>query len=173
MKMDHMEECIMFEFTESVYIEAAPTRVWDIFADVEAWWPPSNPEHIGIQVEDRPIREGSRVTFEEKVAGIPARASGRITELHPGESATWEGVARYRYLGLIPFTVEEGVCWTLEPAAGGTRMSARVWAVFPRTLFGRLLEWYATWVIDVIRQDRAHARCELEWFKGHMEEAAL
>lgn len=159
----------MFEFTESIYIDAAPPRVWDTFSDVERWWPPSNPEHISIQVEARPIAEGTAVSFEEKVAGIPGRARGYITELWPGERVTWAGTARYRYKHLIPFTIREGVSWTLTPDGNGTRLSARVWASFPDTLTGRLLEWYARRFVDVIRQDRTHARQELEWLKQHIE----
>ena len=160
----------MFEFTESIAIAALPSRVWETLEDVESWWPPSNPEHIGMQVGERPIAEGTAVDFQEKVAGIPGRASGHITELRPGERITWAGTARYRYMRLIPFTVQEGVSWTLTPDQDGTRLAAQVWAIFPETLRGRLLEWYATRFVDVIRKDRAHARRELEWLKQHIEE---
>lgn len=160
----------MFEFTEAIEIAAPPAVVWEQLADVEAWWPPSNPEHSGIEVRagEKPIGVGTPVVFEERVAGIPGRAEGTITRWVPGTEARWEGTARYRYLG-IHFDVREGVSWRIEAQGKAVKLSARVWAVFSPTLFGRFLEWYATRVLDVVARDREHARHELRYLKRVIE----
>jgi hypothetical protein len=161
----------MFEFTECIDIGRSPGDVWPAIADVESWWLPSNPEHIRIEVGERPLRQGSEVCFEEKVAGIRGYAQGRITRVVPGENITWEGRARYRYWGLR-FQIAEGVAWTVEASSAGTRLCATVWAVFPATWFGRFLEMYTKYVVNVVDKDRAHARQELQWLKQHLEEEA-
>ncbi|MGD8866814.1 MAG: SRPBCC family protein [Gemmatimonadales bacterium] len=160
----------MFQFTESIMIAAPAAATWEVLADVETWWPLSNPEHIRMEIEsaERPIGVGTTVAFEERVAGIKGRAEGVITQWIPNERASWEGTAEYRYLGL-PFRVREGVSWQVENLGEESRLSARVWAEFPATLFGRILEWYARSLLKVVDRDRAHARRELEYLKGEIE----
>jgi hypothetical protein len=160
----------MFEFTEAIVIATPAAAVWAQLADVEQWWPPSNPAHIGIDVcaDEGGIGVGTPVVFEEHVAGIPGRAEGTITRWVPGTEARWEGTARYRYWG-IHFDVREGVSWRIEAQGDEAKLSAHVWAVFPSTLFGRLLEWYATRVLDVVAHDREHARVELRYLQGLIE----
>lgn len=72
----------MFEFTESVAIDSPPATIWETLLDIEKWWPPSNPEHIGIEVRSSgsPLGVGSEIVFEEMVAGIKAKAEGSITK---------------------------------------------------------------------------------------------
>jgi hypothetical protein len=160
---------IMFEFTECIEIGQPPRAVWQTLVDVEAWWLPSNPEHVAIEVGEHPVREGTTVSFEERVAGIRGQAQGCITRFVQGENITWEGRARYGCWGL-GFEITEGVAWTLEVASAGTRLCATVWAAFPGTWFGRFLELYTTRVLNVVDRDRAHARTELEWLKSHIED---
>lgn len=160
----------MFEFVESIQIKAPSTEVWRLLSDVERWWLPSNPEHIRLEVHPPkgPIALGTKLIFEERVAGIPGRAQGRITEWVEGSQVTWEGYATYRYLG-IPIQVQEGVTWRLEPRDGLSQLSARVWAVFPSNLFGRIAEWYVTVVLNAVDRDREHARRELDYLKRAIE----
>jgi hypothetical protein len=162
----------VFEFTESIMIAAPATATWKVLADVERWWMPSNPEHIRMEVrsQGKPMDVGTEVVFEERVAGIKGRAEGVITQLNPGEQATWEGTAVYRYFGLR-FRIHEGVSWRVERHGESSKLSARVWAEFPATTVGRILEWYAKSVLNVVERDREHARRELEYLKGVIEGA--
>ncbi len=160
----------MFQFTESIPIEALPTEIWATFVDIEEWWPPSNPEHIGIEVKSggSPVDVGTEIVFEERVAGIKGKAEGAITKWAPEREAAWEGVAVYRYCGLR-FRVREGVSWLIEDHGESSQLSARVWAEFPSTLLGRFLEWYTTKLLNVVARDREHARRELEYLKYVVE----
>ena len=160
----------MFEFTESIRIEAPADQVWEQLADIERWWMLSNPEHSSIQVQssDKPIGAGTEVVFEERVAGIPGRAEGRITRWIPGTEATWEGEAAYQYVGFC-FHIREGVSWRVEGRGDTATLSARVWAHYPPGVLGRLLEWYTKTVLNVVERDREHARRELVYLKSVIE----
>jgi hypothetical protein len=138
--------------------------------DIETWWPPSNPEHIGIEIRSsaKPIDVGTEIVFEERVAGIKGQAAGAITRWIPEREATWEGAAEYRHYG-IPIRIREGVSWLIESQDKTSQLSARVWAKFPSTVFGRFLEWYMTKLLNVVERDREHARFELEYLKGEIE----
>jgi len=106
----------LFEFTETVSIRATPESVWSRLADVESWWLKSNPEHISLEIgsPDKRVAAGTEIAFEERVAGITARASGTVISLTPGVAATWEGMANYRYCG-FRLAIQEGVTWSIEP----------------------------------------------------------
>lgn len=160
----------MFQFTESIAISSRPDEVWETLVDIEKWWPPSNPEHIGIDLRSagNPIDVGTEIHFEERVAGIKGKAVGLITKWIPEQEATWEGVAVYRYYG-IPIRIREGVSWSIESRGSGSKLSASVWAHFPSNVFGRLAEWYTVKLLNVIDRDREHARCELEYLKAVIE----
>lgn len=164
----------MFEFTESVHIQASTDQVWSLLQNVERWWPPSNPEHIGIEVRssNNSIGVGTEIVFEERVAGIKAKAEGEIKRFVPKTEAAWEGTAKYRYFG-VSLVVDEGVTWQLADSNGGAVLSAHVWAKFPQSLFGRALEWYAKAILNIVKRDRAHARCELEYLKRTIESDGL
>jgi hypothetical protein len=162
----------MFEFTESIRIEAPVGKVWKHLVDVEAWWLPSNPDHIGLEVRsanDR-INVGTEVVFEERVAGIKGQATGTIKNLIDGEEITWESTAEYRYLGFL-FQIQEGVSWQVESDTQTSTLAARVWAKFPSSIVGRIFEWYAKSVLDIVDRDREHARRELAYLKRVIEDA--
>ncbi len=156
----------MFEFTETIEIRKPASELWRTLVKLEEWWPPSNPEHIGIEVhsDGNPIGLGTEIAFEERVAGVKAKAKGSITGWTPEREAAWEGDATYRYYG-IPLHVREGVVWRVEDRGDASRLSANVWAKFPSSMFGRALEWYAKTFLNVVKKDREHARCELEYLK--------
>lgn len=160
----------MFQLTESITITSPPHEIWQTLVDIEKWWPPSNPEHIGIEVRSagKPIEVGTEIHFEERVAGIKGKAAGVITKLLPEREATWEGIAVYRYYG-IPIRILEGVSWSIDSCDSASKLSATVWARFPSNLFGHLAEWYTVKLLNVIDQDRKHARCELEYLKDLIE----
>lgn len=162
----------MFEFTETIEIAAKPGQIWETLIDIEKWWPPSNPEHISIQVRSsgKTLGVGTEIVFKEKVAGIKGQAKGSITGWITGREATWEGSAMYRYWG-IPLHIKEGVTWLIEEHGNKPCLSATVWAEFSATKFGRFLEWYAVKILNVVDRDREHARCELEYLKSIIERA--
>jgi hypothetical protein len=160
----------MFQFTESIIIASRPDEIWETLVDFEKWWPPSNPEHISIDVhyDGKPIDVGTEVNFEERIAGIKGKASGSITKWIPECEATWEGAALYSYYG-IPIRVREGVSWSIESIGSVSTLSATIWAQFPVNLIGRLVEWYSVRFLNVIDRDKEHARCELEYLKSVFE----
>jgi len=161
----------MFIFTETISISSRTEQIWKTLVEIEQWWPPSNPEHIGIDVLNtgKPIEVGTKINFEERVAGIKARATGAITQWVPEKVATWEGEALYTYFG-IPIRIHEGVSWTIENKGNVSALSATVWAKFPPNRLGRFLEWYMNRFMNVIEKDKVHARCELEYLKRMIEE---
>ena len=163
---------VLFEFTETASIRATPESVWSRLADVESWWLKSNREHISLEIgsPDKRVAAGTEIAFEERVAGITARACGTVTSLIPGVATTWEGMASYRYSG-FRLAIHEGVTWSIEPDMGSSILSAHVWARFPAGAFGRVLEWYSVHILHIIERDRKHARCELEYLKRVIEGA--
>lgn len=166
----------MFEFIETISIEAPPPRVWDVMHDIESWWPASNPEHESLErLDDRDVLEvGAQLRIRETIGGVPGEATGTITRVEPQSAVTWEAPhARYRWLG-IPVTVGEGVTWRIQPrdnAAEATTLSAHVWATFPQGLCGRLLEVAFTTLLGGVEKDREHARTELRYLKDTIEQA--
>lgn len=165
----------MFEFTETIDIEAAPDAVWEVMSDVERWWPASNPEHDGLERLDGDggeLRVGTRFKITERIAGIPGVAVGEITRFEPGSEVTWEAPdAGYRLAG-IAFEVGEGVTWRIRRAGSGSEVRAHVWATFAPGVAGRLLEWTFEHVFRGIDRDREHTRTELHYLKQTIETGA-
>lgn len=161
----------MFEFTESIVIDESPDRVWEVMRDVDKWWLPSNPEHISLEhLDDRPATEvGARLRIRERVAGIPADAVGTITAVEEGSAVTWDANARYRLLGLS-VDVGEGVTWRIQREASSSVVSANVWATFPPGIFGTVVAFVFTRLLDGIAKDREHARTELRYLKRVIEQ---
>ncbi|MCV7077102.1 hypothetical protein [Mycobacterium szulgai] len=90
----------------------------------------------------------------------------------PGESVTWEADARYRWLG-IPVRVDEGVTWSVEPSGSATtRVSARVWATFPRHLVGRIASLAFTRLLNGVEKDREHTGTELRYLKDVIDNSS-
>ena len=161
----------MFEFTESVPVDAPPELAWTVMRDVEGWWLASNPQHESLELlDDRDVLEvGTRLKIREKIAGIPGEAVGEITRVEPGSTVSWEAPqARYRLLGLS-LSVGEGVTWGIEPRDGGAIVRAHVWATFPPGPLGRAMEWFFTRVLKGVEKDREHARTELRYLKRLIE----
>ncbi len=53
-----------------------------------------------------------------------------------------------------------------------TRVSARVWATFPRHRVGRLAAFAFVHLLNGVQKDREHARTELRYLKGLIENPA-
>jgi len=164
----------MFDFTESVVIAAPHTQVWDVLSDLDRWWLASNADHDSLEHLDSlpPTQVGARLRIREKIGGIPGVAEGTITAVQPGEAVTWEADAVYRLLG-VPVRVGEGVTWSVQPdGEATTRVSARVWATFPRHLVGRLASIAFMHLLNGVKMDREHARTELRYLKDLIEGAS-
>jgi hypothetical protein len=150
----------VFEFTETILVKAAPSAVWEVMSDIEGWWPASNPDHESLErLDDRDIEVGAGIRIMEKIAGIRGETVGVITEVKPTSAVTWEAPkTRYRWHG-IPVIIGEGVTWRIEPHDGGAsgRVSAHVWAKFPSSVPGRILEWVFVNLLDGVEKDREHA----------------
>ena len=161
----------MFEFTESIEIEASPDRAWRYLLDIDHWWAPSNPEHESLEIisEGEQLRVGTRIRIREKIAGIPGEALGEVTELSEPHHITWKAdLARYRLWGLS-LRVTEGVRWSLRPSETGVKLSATVWANFSTGFKGRLVEWLFKGPLQGETKDRRHAQRELEYIKNELE----
>jgi len=160
-----------YEIAPSIRIAAPPEAVWESLVDVEEWWAASNPEHEPPDIltsTDR-IEGGTRIEVRERIAGIPSVARGEITELVSEQRIPWEAPeARYRHVGL-PLHVPEGATWEASPNDGETELTARVWALFPASLWGSVVEWSFKHVLDGVEGDYEHAMCELEYVKRAVE----
>lgn len=164
----------MFEFAESVLIAAPHSQVWSVLSDLDRWWLASNDEHDSLEHLDSlpPTEVGARLRVREKIGGIPGVAEGTITSVDPGRAVTWEADARYRWFG-VPLNVGEGVTWRAEPVDEmTTRVSARVWATFPRHLLGRIAGFVFMHLLNGVEKDREHARTELRYLKKLIEKPA-
>lgn len=161
----------MFEFIETITIQAPAATVWDVMTDLESWWVASNPEHQSLErLDDRGIKVGARLRIGEKIAGVPGEYTGELTRVVPLTEVSMEApAAHYRLLG-IGFTVGEGVTWRIESDDDHTtQVSARVWATFPQSVAGRAAEWIFTRLLNGIAKDRQHARTELLYLKHTIE----
>lgn len=160
----------LFDFTESIRVEAPLPKVWEVLSDIETWWPASNPEHESLErLDDRGIEVGARIRIREKIAGIPGEAIGTIIRVDPLSAVTWEAPdTRYRWFG-IPVTVRERVTWSVEPDGNATWVSAHVWAQLPNGIGRRLLEWVFTRPLRGVEKDREHTRTELRYLKQLIE----
>lgn len=165
----------MFEFTETILVNAPPARVWEVMSNIDGWWLASNPEHESLERvgDDSGIEVGAQMRIKEKIAGIPGDALGVITDVKPSSSVTWEAPnTRYRWHG-IPITIGEGVTWSIDARRddASAHVSAHVWATFPPGVSGRLLEWVFVRLLDGVEKDREHARTELRYLKQLIETA--
>jgi hypothetical protein len=162
----------MFEFTESVLVNAPPHVLWDVLRDVDSWWEHSNPEHDSLEhLDDLAATEvGAKLRIREEIGGIPGEAIGVVTAVEPDTAVTWEAKATYRWLRMIAVPIREGVTWKVQSHGDtATVLSARVWAAFPRTLIGRLMEFLFTRLLNGVAKDRRHARTELDHLKRIVE----
>ena len=161
----------MYEITAKLIIKASPQKIWQYMSNLDNWWVDSNPEHDSLvsYSESREINKGTIIRIREQVAGVPGEALGEITEFIPEKRVTWQAdQAIYRYIGLkIP--IKEGVAWSLRPTTEGTELSAHVWAIFPDTLFGRVIEWCFKHILKGVQKDYEHAMRELMHVKNVME----
>ncbi|MCH9735592.1 MAG: SRPBCC family protein [Actinomycetia bacterium] len=106
----------MFDFAESIVINAPHQGVWELLREVDQWWLPSNSEHISLEhLDDRRVTDVvARLRIRETIGGISGEAMGTITAVEPGEAVTWVADATYRWFGLS-VKLGEGVTWRVEP----------------------------------------------------------
>lgn len=161
----------MWEFTADVEIDCDRDDLWDLFLDVEDWWPKSNPDHVDLTVLDESDRigPGTRLEIREYVAGLYGEGTGRITKLEEKQRAVWESDEfTYRFYG-IPLPVDEGVEWRISELQEGVVLSAHVWAKFPANIFGSVAEFVAKRLMNGLQKDYDHAMTELQYLKQRIE----
>src|SRR3989454_3024964 len=121
----------MFEFEESVSIDAPVSDVWKFVTDVSRWWLPRAPTTLlQLRTAKGLLGLGDEVGFEEWVGGIRGEARGTITEWQQGRAVTWEGEATYRYFG-VRIRIEESVTWRVTTGSRRPDAVVPVGAWFP------------------------------------------
>jgi hypothetical protein len=161
----------MFDFTAKLMIDTSVDALWQRLTHIKSWWLASNPEHISLEIlaEDYELHVGTPIRIRERIAGIPGEATGQIQTLEETREITWvSDDAMYRFWGL-PLSVKEGVTWRVEPQGDHVQLSAHVWAEFPETWFGGLVEWFFKHVINGVDKDYEHAMTELRYLKETMD----
>ena len=100
----------MFEFTETISVQAPPSAVWEVLRDIEGWWLASNPEHDSLErPDDRDTLEvGAQLRIRERNGGIPGEAIGNITRVEPGWGVRWGGLTRRARWCVIPASKRRG-----------------------------------------------------------------
>lgn len=165
----------MLSFTESVTITASPGVIWTHLVDLERWWTASNPDHVRLEIlsPDKSIAVGTRIDFEERIAGLRIVAGGQIISRQTNCEMTWEGTAACHSAG---FTVQaqEGMKWRIAELSGLALVSASLWIEFAGSTKGRLMEWHARKHLRILDAGREHMRRELNRLKelAEMDEAA-
>lgn len=109
--MEHMKTT---EFAINVEIDAPPSQVWPVMADVERWpeWTPS--VRRIVRLTPGPLQSGSRVRIHQPK--FPP-AWWRVTAFEPGRSFTWVSVAPG-----LRVTARHDV----EAAPGGSRVTLSI-----------------------------------------------
>lgn len=161
----------MWEFTADIEIDCTRDELWEVFKDVEDWWPKSNPDHVDLTIleESDRIGPGTRLEIKEYVAGLYGEGAGRITTFEEKQKVVWESDEfTYRFYR-IPLQVEEGVEWRISELQEGVVLSAHVWATFPANLVGSLAEFVAKRLMNGLQKDYEHAMTELQYLKRRME----
>ncbi len=161
----------MLEVTAKVNIKSSPETIWKYMINLNNWLVDSNPEHIRMEFlsDSEELKRESKISIIEKVACIRGEATGEIIDFVLEKQVTWKSNnAVYHYSGLN-ISVQEGVTWSLRITTEGTELSAHVWASFPGSLFGKIIEWYFKNVLKGVQKDYDHTLKELLFIKKAIE----
>jgi carbon monoxide dehydrogenase subunit G len=114
----------MAAYERTIQIDAPPSAVWTVIADVERWpeWTPS----ILSVVRNEPGPFGLASTARVKPKGFPESVM-RVTEFSSERSFTWEGTGGP---GL-----RVAANHVIEPAAGGSRVTLSITPAGPAAPF--------------------------------------
>lgn len=160
-----------YEIKPEVKIDAPISNVWSFLIEIENWWVKSNPDHKSLSINNsgKEIEVGTKITIEEKIAGIPCKAIGEISKLEPNRQIEWKAV--YYLFGIKWIRVHAGVAWKLRSISSErSALMANVWAHFPNTLGYKFLWFFFKKIINGIDKDYEHAMTELKYIKGVIEQ---
>jgi len=143
----------MASVEQEFHVEAPPTAVWRVMADVERWpeWTPSI--RRARWLDGATLTKGSRARL--RIAGSPVESTWTVTSFKAERSFTWESRVMP---GVVTVADHE-----LTPADGGTRVVLRV------TFTGPLAPVVAPMLMPVSRRN---VRLEAEGLKRTAEAAA-
>lgn len=114
------------------------------------------------------MREGTRISIKEKIAGIPCKANGIVTSINKHKLLRWEAV--YSVFGLSWLKINAGVNWKLNELNDSiTKLSANVWANFPDKFRYKLMWFFIKKIFNGIEKDYDHALTELRYLKSKLE----
>ena len=105
----------MSRVTTKVRIAAPPSEVFEVALDpwrLGEWVTIHKQTH---KAPKRPLKVGDSVEQTMILRGAPFKVTWRVTELTPGESATWEGSG--------PAGSKARTAYSLKPCAEGTEFS--------------------------------------------------
>jgi hypothetical protein len=148
--------------------------IWEYIYDPKTWTASNPNEHMGLVFYNDRNRPETGVAFyqKESVSGVYADLRGHILYAERPGVCVWNGVARYRLFGFVPFTIPEAGVIKLEKADGGTLMSHTVYLHISNTIGGRMLFRIAR---RFSRQPGyiPHTYKELLFFTRELESAAV
>jgi hypothetical protein len=104
-----------------IVIEREPQAIWQYVHDPRTWTASNPDEHMGLVFyndENRP-KTGAPFYQTESVSGVRADLRGHILYADPPRVCIWNGVARYRLWGVIPFAVPEAGVVRQDPVTRG------------------------------------------------------
>ena len=142
----------MARYERSVQIDAPPSTVWSVLADVDKW-PEWTPTILSV-VRQETSAFGLGSTAKVKAKGFPEGVL-RVTEFSPGQSFTWEGSSGPGFRVLLGHAV--------EAVGGGARATLSVTAAGPSAIF---LGWLA------VRLSKPNINTEVASLKVRAEQIA-
>ena len=155
-----------------IVIKRDAESIWEYIYDPKTWTASNPDEHMGLLFYNEEDRPKTAVAFHQKesVAGVPADLRGHILFAKRPDICVWNGVARYRLFGFVPFFVPEAGVLRQENADGGTLLSHTVYLHIPNSILGRLLLFLSARFAKR-RGYIPHTFKELLYFKRQLEKA--
>jgi len=104
-----------------IVIKRDAESIWEYIYDPKTWTASNPDEHTGLLFYNEEDRPKTDVAFHQKesVAGVPADLRGHILFAKRPDICVWNGVARYRLFGFVPFFVPEAGVLRQENADAG------------------------------------------------------
>lgn len=161
----------MINNTEKIIIKSSPEEIFSYLLDIEKNYLKWNKDHLEFKIlsEDKKFRKGTEFILKENIAGFYAECRGKVIEYIKNEKISWEGNAIYNFYFGLKVKVKQGGTFTLKPMEGGIEFSHNVWGKFPKSIFGKIVEWY---FLKILRGDDVvskHNMAELIHFKEVLE----
>jgi hypothetical protein len=129
-----------------IVIKRDAESIWEYVHDPRTWTASNPDEHMGLVFYNEEDRPKTATAFDQKesVAGVPADLHGHILFVKRPDICVWNGVARYRLFGFMPFFVPEAGVVRQESTSGGTLLSHTVYLHVPKnSIFGKLLFYFS------------------------------